>query len=145
MPDPEKPQHQVILEWNFGVPVENVWQAWTDPDIIKLWFGSDPEGTVLEAGLDVIPGGRFKISFQDSDGTRHTCKGTYTGIEVLSSLNFTWSWESEPGHVSFVKVLLKSMPEGTLMHFEHTGLHADSAHNYGTGWKKTFQKLASFL
>lgn len=145
MPEPEKPQHQVILEWNFDVSVEKVWQAWTDPDRIKLWFGSDPEGTVLEATLDVVPEGRFEISFQDSDGTRHTCRGTYTGIEVLSSLNFTWSWASEPGHISFVKVLLKPQVEGTRLYFEHAGLNADSAHNYMTGWKNTFRKLERIL
>ena len=27
--------------------VEQVWRAWTEPPILKRWFGSDPAGTVL--------------------------------------------------------------------------------------------------
>jgi uncharacterized protein YndB with AHSA1/START domain len=124
--------------------MEKVWQAWTNPSIIKLWFGSDPQGTVQNAYIDIFPGGRFEISFMDSDKTPHSCFGIYTDVNPYEKLTFTWSWKSEPGSVSIVSVTMKSEPGGTQMNFEHAYVNG-SAHNYESGWKRTFEKLDRVL
>lgn len=141
----EKQSLQVNMDWLFNTSIEKLWQAWTDPSILNKWFGSDPSGIVLCAVLDVRPGGPFEIEFMDSDDTRHTCFGVYTEVEMNFRLHFTWSWKSEPGHRSYVKVELKKMPRGAHMQFEHGGLNPGSAHNYETGWKNTFLKLEGYL
>jgi uncharacterized protein YndB with AHSA1/START domain len=75
-------------------PVERVWQAWTDPALIMQWFGSDPNGTVQKAELDVRPGGHFQITFHNADQAEHTCSGTYKVVEKWSNLSFSWMWKS---------------------------------------------------
>ncbi len=141
----EKQSLQVNIERFFNTSIEKLWQAWTDPSIVKKWFGSDPGGTVISAKLDVIPGGHFEIAFKDSDDTLHTCFGLYSEVDLNFRLSFTWSWKSEPGHISLVKVEMEKMTKGTRMHFEHAGLNPGSAHNYETGWNNTFLKLDDYL
>src|SRR5260221_8502475 len=104
MSTPEK--DIVTIEKIFDVPIMNMWNAWTDPSVVIKWFGSEPGGEVLEAKLDVKPGGRFKITFRNPDQTEHTCSGVYAEVVEFSKLSFSWEWKSEPGVVSFVTMLL---------------------------------------
>lgn len=122
-----------------------VWNAWTDPAIIMQWFGSDPNGRVEEAETDARPGGNFKITFYDSDGTRHTCYGTYKEVIAFSRLTFTWQWKSEPGHTSFI--ILSFFPDGdsTGLLLEHLNPGTGSTHDYTKGWQSTLAKLDHHL
>ena len=135
----------IAIKTKFSTTIEKVWSAWTEPMLISQWFGSDPAGKVLTAELDVRPGGRFEISFKDSNGSEHTCSGVYKDVELNSKLSFTWLWKNEPGIQSFVTVLLISEGNTTLMQFEHTNLGYTSAHNYMKGWNDTFLKLERML
>ena len=48
----------IILVRNIQAPVEEVWEAWTDPSVFTQWWG--PTGFTCEyATLDLRPGGRF--------------------------------------------------------------------------------------
>jgi uncharacterized protein YndB with AHSA1/START domain len=79
-----------------------IWQAWTDPSLIALWFGSDPQGTVLGARTDLKVGGSFEVTFQNEDSSRFTCFGTYSEIQVGRTLVFTWMWKDRSGPVEMI-------------------------------------------
>ncbi len=91
----EEPASSITVNHHFDAVQKVVWDAWTDPEVVRRWWGSDPDGVVTSAALDVRPGGRFVISFQDSSGDLHTCTGEYLRVEELTELEFTWSWLSE--------------------------------------------------
>jgi uncharacterized protein YndB with AHSA1/START domain len=143
--DKEITKDAVFIELTIHAPVEKVWEAWTESSVIMKWFGSDPQGEVLRAGLDVRQGGSFEVTFKDSDQTEHTCSGIYNEIEKLSKLTFTWHWESEPGVESFIVLLLAEEGKSTKMQFEHMNLGSGSKHNYAEGWQSTFLKLEQLL
>ena len=135
----------VRIERHFDVLPGKVWRGWTDPEVVRLWFGSDPAGKVLAAQLDVRPGGSFEVSFMDSDGTEHTCSGVYADVQPETKLSFSWRWKSEPGVETFVSVLLERRGTGTQMYFEHAQVGSASLHDYATGWRSTFGKLERAL
>lgn len=126
---------------------EKVWKAWTDPDLVLKWFGSDPNGTGLNASMDVRPGGAYEISFKNAAGpnAEHTCFGKYTEVEKYRRLAFSWTWKNEPGVESFVTVSLTPEKDHTHMKFEHAHVGYESAHNYEEGWRSTFEKLEKVL
>jgi uncharacterized protein YndB with AHSA1/START domain len=131
----------VYLTAQFNVSHKALWEAWTQPVRVKKWFGSDPEGDVLSADLDVKKGGKFTIVFQDADGTVHTCMGKYAKVNKFVALSFSWEWKAEPGFVSAVNIQFQPNDSGTLMTFEHKNLNPHSLHGYEAGWKSTFEKL----
>lgn len=133
----------IFIQTTFDAPVEKIWNAWTDPIVISKWFGSDPDGRVLKAEMDVKAGGNFEITFRDSDRTEHTCFGIYKTVVPLNELTFTWNWREEPGVESFVSVLLSSKNESTDMRFIHADVGSASAHDYKEGWNATFLKLSN--
>ena len=135
----------IRIETSFEATKEKVWKAWTEPEFILQWFGSDPNGKGLRAKMNVEQGGSYEITFKDGDGTEHTSMGKYLIVEKFRQLSFTWEWENEPGVESLINILLDSINNNTIMIFEHKDLGENSAHNYLTGWKETFIKLDRVL
>ena len=132
---------RVVIERLYNAPVKLVWSIWTEPEFIKLWFGSDPHGTVLSADIDLSVGGKYKISFQDSNGSIHTAFGVYREIFRFSKLRYTWEWESETGHISEVIVEFIPKEEKTLSILTHANLNPNSIHGYLDGWNGTLDKI----
>ena len=133
----------VSIDFELPAPVEEVWRAWTEPEMVLRWFGSNRDGVGLEAELDVRVGGNFLVSFRDS--MEHTCYGIYSVVEEPYRLGFSWNWKSEPGVTSQVVVKLERDLGGTRMHFTHDEVGTRSAHDYEAGWTSTFEKLRRLL
>jgi uncharacterized protein YndB with AHSA1/START domain len=143
---PNGKKHDAIkLETRIHAPVRQVWKAWTDPVLILKWIGSDPSGVGLKAEMDTRPGGKYEISFKSTDGSEHTCFGTYTEMKEFQKLVFSWEWKSEPGVESLVAVELKPDGDYTLMRFQHLHVGNRSMHDYLAGWRSTFEKLRHLL
>jgi uncharacterized protein YndB with AHSA1/START domain len=141
----EEPATSITVHHHFDAGQKVVWDAWTNPALVRRWWGSDPGGVVTSAALDVRPGGRFVISFQDSSGLPHTCTGEYVRVEELIELDFTWSWLSESNAPSRVNVVFAADGAGTRMRFVHGELRGGSDHDYEQGWRRTFAKLDRIL
>ena len=129
----------------FSASPQEVWHAWTDPNLVKSWFGSDPNGTVLDASLDVRLGGTFEVTFSNSDGTQFTCTGTYQEIEKYQRLVFTWTWKDRPEVRELVTLVFQAEQNNTLMIFEQANIDVGTTHDYETGWNSTFDKLQRTL
>jgi len=129
----------------FSASPQEVWQAWTDPMLVKSWFGSDPQGTVLDASLDVRLGGTFEVTFRNSDDTQFTCTGIYQEIEKDQRLVFTWTWKERPEVRELVTLIIQAEQNDTLMIFKHANIDAGTTHDYETGWNSTFDKLERTL
>ena len=139
------PADTINISILINTPVHEVWNAWTDSATISQWFGSDPNGKVLDAKLDVRPGGKFEISFANADEAEFTCSGVYAEVREFTKLSFTWSWKNEPGVESFVTVLFAPEENKTRMKFQHAHVGTASQHDYGIGWRSTFLKLEKVL
>lgn len=46
----------LVFTHNFSAPIERVWQAWTDPELVKQWWGADGFNCPL-AKIDFREGG----------------------------------------------------------------------------------------
>jgi uncharacterized protein YndB with AHSA1/START domain len=137
--------NSIKIERHFSTTLQKLWQAWTDPGIAQLWFGSDPNGTVSEAILDVRIGGAFAVTFANANGDAYTAQGIYREIELHKKLAFTWGWKNQPHIKESVVVQFQEEDNGTLMTFEHLDIDANTSHNYEIGWRSTFDKLEKAL
>lgn len=138
-------QNAIRMERLFDASPDLLWRTWTEPELVKLWFGSDPKGVVLSAELDVHVGGQYRIAFQDSDGSRHCAKGEYLAVDKEKRLLCSWEWESEPGFISELEVWF--LPDGaqTKLILEHRNLNPDSQHAYEYGWNGALDKMQNKL
>ncbi len=74
---------ELTLTRTFQAPRELVWQAWTDPDQLTLWWGPRGLTTPRESiELDLRPGGRISFDMvDDATGERYPNSGTFRVVE----------------------------------------------------------------
>jgi uncharacterized protein YndB with AHSA1/START domain len=87
------PIKEIEFERTYDASVETVWQAWTDPEILKKWWGPDNVFTP-ECKIDLRVGGKVYIVMEAGKamgpyaGTRWPMDGTYTVVENNSKLAY---------------------------------------------------------
>ena len=125
-----------------AVPAK-VWDAWTKPELMILWFG--PHHTRAEhAEADLRLGGRFRVVLREDSGDRHEATGLYAEIEPERRLVFSWNWVSTPERVSRVTVEFRPVPEGTEVTLTHDRFaDAETATRHRRGWTESLERLVA--
>ena len=93
-----------IFERTYDAPVADVWRAWTEPELLRQWWGPD-KTSITECEVDLRVGGRLRIVMEAGAGmgryagTRWPMEGTFTRIEEPHHLAYqARSWtEGEEG------------------------------------------------
>ena len=91
-------EREVVITRVFDAPRELVFRAWTDPKIMKEWYGPKMfTNTVCE--LDVRVGGAWHIVMRGPDGTEYPGRGVYREIVKPERLVFTSEATDKDGKV----------------------------------------------
>ena len=84
-----------------------VFEAWTDPQLLMRWFG--PENvTTQDVAVDARVGGSFRVVMIENTGERHEVSGSYYEVVENERLVFSWSWITTPERVSRVTVTIQA-------------------------------------
>jgi uncharacterized protein YndB with AHSA1/START domain len=153
------PVKEVTFERTYEAPVEDIWQAWTNPTMLKEWWGPD-NVTIPECEVDLRVGGKFYIVMEAGEamgplkGTRWPMDGTYTVIEANSKLSYTskaWT-EGQDGMDIDQRAELTLIDDGgktklTLkVTLDKVGPNAGMAvEGMKWGFNQQFDKLSQFL
>jgi uncharacterized protein YndB with AHSA1/START domain len=135
------------LERTFAATREEVFDAWTNPEVLERWWAAQPSWTSPGCDVDLRVGGRYVLRMRGDDGELHVVGGEYREIERPRRLVYTWCWEGaggpNPGHVSLVTVEFHGDGESTTVVLEHSGLPSqESREGHGTGWRGALDNLA---
>ena len=68
------------LQRRFDAPRERVFDAWTDPAVLREWWAAAPSMTPGEAEVELVEGGRYRLSMRAENGQVHTVVGEYTEV-----------------------------------------------------------------
>jgi uncharacterized protein YndB with AHSA1/START domain len=98
---------EVIIEREFDAPREKVWEAWTNPDLLKQWLGPRKYEMTIEK-YDFKPGGSYRYIHKGEDG-EFAFHGVFHGIYGQEKMVQTFEFEGlpEPGHVSLDTLTLE--------------------------------------
>jgi len=84
----------IIGERVFDAPRELVWQAWSDPDIITLWWGPRGFSTTTET-MEMKPDGIWKFIMHGPDGHDYQNKVIYIEVRKPELLVYRHAGEDE--------------------------------------------------
>lgn len=124
--------HSVIISQVYAAPIDDVWDACTNPVRIPHWF--------LPVTGDLRPGGRYQIE-GNASGTVERCD---------PPREFTATWEFG-GQTSWIEVRLTSEPQGaTRFELEHIADPGTPWAEFGpgavgVGWDMALMGLATHL
>ena len=138
----------LFMKRTFAVPRNQVFEAWTNPDMIRQWFAAGPDMVPTIAEVDLRVGGKYRIGMKNkAKNVEHIATGIYREIIPNERVAFTWSWEGSQGEPeSFVIVELIEQGEATEMRFTHSRFADKKARDgHNEGWIACFAELEKAL
>jgi uncharacterized protein YndB with AHSA1/START domain len=132
-------------------PRARVYQAWTNPEIVKQWFGP---GNMYcpHASVDARVGGAYSMEAAPTpeglaanpNSTGGTATGTFTRVVPNELLQFTWKPSWNPGEESLVTVSLRDVDGGTELTLRHENFASEqSREGHNKGWSGCLDKLTA--
>jgi uncharacterized protein YndB with AHSA1/START domain len=82
-------QTTLVVQRVFEAPIEAVFKAWTDPELLPRWYTPVDGWVVSKAEVDLRPGGEFHLEFGPPGGDPVVEIGTYEEIAPPKLLVFT--------------------------------------------------------
>jgi len=142
----------IIVECFFNETPKIIFNAWTDPDIVKQWFGMEPN-SMHSAFIDLRVGGEWRIIRKTTDDKTTTFKGRYLDIIDGEFLKFTWSISTESSDGKFeesahseVQVSFLPNGDGTDVRLQHSALKdTQSSQNFAFGWNASMHNIFTIL
>ncbi len=135
----------LTLEHTFEAPREDVFAAWTDPEVLRRWWAAGPDWDTPVADVDLRVGGRYRLAMHDpASGDVFVVGGEYAEVVPPERLVYTWTWEhdSQGSAGSVVTVVFRDEGARTTVQLTHTGF-ADAAAvaRHEHGWQAVMDTL----
>jgi uncharacterized protein YndB with AHSA1/START domain len=136
------------LERRFEKSRDVVFRAWTDPEILKLWWC--PTGwTLAEIEVDLRVGGEYRIGMRrNTGGLTVYVKGVFLEVNSPEALVYTWTWENAFDGMPQTRVTVRffSKGEATIVVLEHDGLPEISVClRHRSGWLAALERIQKIL
>lgn len=124
---------------------DRVFQAWTDSDEMKKWWG--PNGvTCLSVEVDLRIGGQYRIENRLPDGSVLWISGKFEVIEKPHLLIYTWIVENTSPTTERIEVQFKQHGSGTNVIIIHDRIATKVlSERHQQGWIGCLEGLAEYL
>ena len=156
VPDPAP---DLVLERVIDVPVDRVWAAWTQPELIVQWFTPAPWKTVA-CTIDLHPGGAFRTTMESPEGEQFPNTGCI--LEVVDQRRLTWTSVLGAGFRPVVPAdgaeglpftaVIAMEPAGAGTRYTATAIHPDAAladrhreMGFHDGWGSALDQLVALV
>ena len=142
---------EIVLTRVFNAPRRLVFEAWTNPEHVKQWYGCSIM-TMLICEIDLRVGGAYRHVMRDPGGMDHTMQGVYREITPPARLVYTERYVTEgfTSNEALVTVLFAEHDGMTTL--TSTILHQSSVDrdaHLGTGMEKgaaeVYDRLAAHI
>ena len=136
-----------------------VWKTWTDPELIKLWWGPVDYSCPV-ATNDLRVGGKYLYSMKTPEGQMTWSGGTFKEINKPSKIVATDSFMDESGNIISpeiygmspdfptiltVTVTFDDLGDQTRLTLHHSSFPEDMVEPCTQGWNETLDKLEAAL
>lgn len=152
----------VVITRIFDAPRDRMWKAWTEPEMLKRWWG--PKSfTAPFVKIDLRVGGEYLSSMRSPEGQDFWSKGVFKEVVVPERLVMTDSFADDKGNtvpasyygmsgkwpLEMLITVQFEEAEGktklTLRHSGTEGIDETDLENMRLGWSEMFDKLAEAL
>jgi uncharacterized protein YndB with AHSA1/START domain len=109
---------EIVIEREYPHPVERVWRAVTDPELVPRWTATGQGARPV--GFEPVVGNRFRFVGKPTPGWDGVVECEVLDVEEPSRLRF--SWVGGAGEApTFVTYRLAPHAGGTRFTYEHVG------------------------
>lgn len=146
-------ERDLVLTRLIDAPPAKVYEAWTNPEILKQWFAPLPY-TTPHAELDVRPGGRSLIVMRSPDGVDMPNPGVYLEVvpneRLVLTDAYTEAWElSEKPFLTLILTFAeedgKTRYTALVRHWTVADKEAHEQMGFHTGWGICADQLTALV
>jgi uncharacterized protein YndB with AHSA1/START domain len=142
----ERLGHAVRIERTFAATAEDVFDAWTSPEVMRRWFHPAPDWETPEAEVDLRVGGRVRVVMRKPDGTEAEAHGEFTLIDRPHRLGMTWTFDDEPSNEQLIELSFSEFEGSTTVLLVNTGISTDARRDaQDWGWRGCLEQLGRVL
>jgi uncharacterized protein YndB with AHSA1/START domain len=140
-------EREFVVTRTFDAPARLVYDAWTKPELLKLWWVPKSIGvSLLSCEADVRVGGSYRFVFGHDASQTMAFFGKY--LEVTPNARLVWTNEEGDGGEAVTTVTFEEKAGKTLLVLRerHPSKEAvDEAIGFGQGLRETFEQLDELL
>jgi uncharacterized protein YndB with AHSA1/START domain len=142
----EESAHVVRIERTFAAPAEDVFDAWTSPEVIRRWLHCAPDWATPEAEVDLQVGGKVRVVMRKPDGTEVEAHGEYTLIDRPHRLVMTWTFDDDPSNEQLIELSFSESEGSTTVLMINSGISTDERRDaQDEGWHGCLDELQRVL
>ncbi|MGZ3751987.1 MAG: SRPBCC domain-containing protein [Mucilaginibacter sp.] len=97
--EPDLDAKTIHIVREFNAPIEKVWRAWTEPDLIEKWIAPKPWIAQTKI-MNFTVGGIWLYAMVSPEGQKHWSRFEFTAIENGSSFSSTNMFSDEDGNTA---------------------------------------------
>ena len=142
----EEPGLVVRIERTFQAPLEQVFDAWTSPEVMRRWFHPASDWQTPEAEVDLRVGGKVRVVMRKPDGTEVEAQGEYTLIDRPHRLVMTWTFSDDPSNEQLIELSFSESEGSTTVLMVNSAISTDERRDaQDGGWHGCFDELERAL
>lgn len=142
---------EIVITRDFNAPQRRVFEAWTNPQHVRQWYGCG-EAHLVSCEIDLRVGGEYRYVLLGPDGAEHVMTGRYLEIVAPDRLVYTERYVSEQFETEEAFVTVTFADRDGRTRLTSTVLHNNAANrdmhlNSGVeqGASLTLDRLEQFL
>ncbi|HET9433151.1 MAG TPA: SRPBCC domain-containing protein [Chitinophagaceae bacterium] len=151
----ESLQNDIVINRVFDLPISKVWQAWTDAEEFKKWWGPK-DFTCPSSKMEARVGGKYLNCMRGSDGKEYWSTGVVKELIPERKLVVTDSFSDEKGNITsaydhglpgnwpkelLISVYFEEADGATKLKLRHEGVPDEMRDECIKGWNESLDKL----
>ena len=148
-------QKEIVINRVFDLPISKVWQAWTDAETFKKWWGPK-DFTCPSSKMEARVGGKYLNCMRGPDGKEYWSTGVVKEFVPERKLVVTDNFSDEKGNIKpaseygmagnwpkelLITVYLEEADGATKMKLRHEGIPDEMRDDCIQGWNESLDKL----
>jgi uncharacterized protein YndB with AHSA1/START domain len=142
----EEAARVVRIERTFDAPAEDVFDAWTSPEVIRRWFKPAQGWQEPSAEVDLRVGGTIRVVMRTPEGEPVEAGGEFTLIERPHRLAFTWTFDDDPSNQQMIELEFTERDGATSVLFVNSNISEEKRRDQQyDGWSTCLDNMETVV
>ncbi len=136
----------VRIERTFEASAEDVFDAWTSPEVMRRWLHCAADWETPVAEVDLRVGGMVSVVMRRPDGREARAEGKYKLIDRPRRLVMTWTFDDDPSNEQMIELSFSESGGSTRVLLVNNGISTDDRRDgQDEGWRGCLDQLERLL
>jgi len=134
--------HALRIERSFAASAEEVFDAWTSPEVMRRWLHCGPDWDTPVAEVHLRVGGKVRVVMRRPDGTEGGAQGEFKLIDRPRRLVMRWSFDDDPSNEQLIELSFSHSGGRTTVLMVNSGISTQERRDaQDNGWRGCLDEL----